>query len=38
MGNQTKTVNKGTDNVMTKGKRDKQTNNDRQNTKQKTKD
>jgi hypothetical protein len=38
MGNQSEAVNKRTDNVTTKGKRDKQTNNDRQNTTQKTKD
>jgi hypothetical protein len=38
MGNQSEAVNKRTDNVMTKEKRDKQTNNDRQNTTQKTKD
>jgi len=37
MGNQSEAVNKRTDNV-TKKKRDKQTNNDRQNTTQKTKD
>ena len=30
MGNQSEAVNKRTDNVTTKGKRDKQTNNDRQ--------
>jgi hypothetical protein len=35
---QSEAVNKRTDNVTTKGKRDKQTNNDRQNTTQKTKD
>jgi hypothetical protein len=38
MGNQSEAVNERTDNVMTKEKRDKQTNNDRQNTTQKTKD